>query len=80
MTKHGLQVHKGMSVVGTDRAPVGRVEAVVSTHIMVTRPSRSTIYLSFDDVQRVVGDQVILNIPAEEANTMNWPEPSKQTG
>ena len=80
MTSGQDDVREGMEVVGTYGEPVGRVRYVGPTNFLVERPGLSNIFLSFGDIQRIADGRIMLNIPAVEVETMNWPSPSMETG
>jgi hypothetical protein len=77
MAGGGYDVREGMEVVGTDQQPVGRVRSVGPANFLVERPALSSIFLSFEDIQCIADSRVVLNIPAVEVNTMNWPTPDE---
>lgn len=76
MASGRYDVREGMAVVGTDEQPVGRVRYVAPNNFLVERPALPNIFLTFDDIQCIADGRIILNIPAIEVNTMNWPTPN----
>ncbi len=80
MTSGQHDVRVGMEVVGTDGEPVGRVREVGSDNFLVERPGLTNIFLAFDDIQRITDGRVLLNIPAVEVDTMDWPSSPEETG
>ncbi len=77
MAGGGYDVREGMEVAGTDQQPVGRVRYVGPANFLVEHPALSNIFLSFEDIQSIADSRVVLNIPAVEVNTMNWPTPDE---
>jgi hypothetical protein len=74
MTKRGRlgQIREHMDVVGSDGEPVGKVDCVKGDHIVLTKddsPDNRHHKLDCSMIETVEGDQVRLDIPAEEAKS-----------
>lgn len=71
----GSQVRAGMTVCGTNGNEVGLVKEVRANDFLVNRSFQRDIYVPFNAVQTVRNDQVVLTIPADAVDTMDWPNP-----
>jgi hypothetical protein len=74
ITKRGRldQIREHMDVVGSDGEPVGKVDCVKGDHIVLTKgdsPDNRHHKLDCSMIETVEGDQVRLDIPAEEAKS-----------
>lgn len=69
------QVRSGMMVYGTNGNEIGMVREVRSNDFLVDRSLHRDIYIPFNAVQNVSNDQVFLNLPSDEVDTMEWPSP-----
>ena len=66
------QVREHMEVVGSDEQPVGKVDCVRGDRIMLTKSDSDDgrhHMLSCSQIDRIEGDKVILDQPAEEAKS-----------
>jgi hypothetical protein len=65
------QIREHMEVVGSDDQHVGTVDRVAGDRIILTKsdPESGGVHhsLSCSDINRVEGDRVVLDLPAEEA-------------
>jgi ferritin-like metal-binding protein YciE len=71
------QLQQGMEVVGSDRQSIGRVRNTRDNDFLVDRPGQRDIYVPFSAIQNVDTDsgQVVLHIPTNQVDGMNWPNP-----
>jgi len=66
------QIHEHMDVIGSDGETVGKVDCVKGDHIVLTKgdsPDNRHHMLDCSMIESVEGDQVRLDIPAEEAKS-----------
>jgi len=70
-----MQVQKGMRVVGSDTRQVGHVRDVRENDFLVDIPMHRDLYVPFSAIQNVDADRVVLNIPVDQIDDMNWPKP-----
>jgi len=71
------QVREHMDVVGSDEQHVGKVDCVRGDRIMLTKSDSEDgrhHMLSCSDIDRIEGDRVILDKPAEEAKSRLYRE------
>ncbi|HEX9131521.1 MAG TPA: DUF892 family protein [Ktedonobacteraceae bacterium] len=69
------QVQDGMRVVGSDKRQVGHVRDVRENDFLVDIPMHRDLYVPFSAIQNVDADRVVLNIPVDQIDDMNWPKP-----
>ncbi len=69
------QVRSGMTVYGTNGNEIGMVKDIRSNDFLVSRSLHRDIYVPLNAVQSVSNDQVYLNIPSDQVDDMNWPNP-----
>ena len=69
------QMRAGMTVYGTNGDEIGLVKEVRSNDFLVDRSLRRDVYVPFNAIQTVRNDQVVLNLPADQVDSMNWPNP-----
>ena len=80
--KRGLlgQIREHMEVVGSDDQPVGKVDRVAGERLILTKSDADSggahHSLSCTDVDRVEGERVILDCPAEQAK-QRWRDESR---
>jgi hypothetical protein len=72
MTFGRMQVQPGMEVVGTGAQPIGRVSAVRDEDFQLVRPGHSGIYIPYEAIRAMIGDQVVLNVHANEVDAQGW--------
>jgi hypothetical protein len=65
-----------MEVLGADATTIGRVKDVSSNYLLIDRPLRRDIYVPFDAIQTTYDSRVVLAIPSDQVDDMNWPRPS----
>ena len=65
----------GMTVYGTNGDEIGLVKEVRSNDFLVDRSLRRDVYVPFNAIQTVRNDQVVLNLPADQVDSMSWPNP-----
>ena len=70
-----FQAAAGLEVLGADGARVGQVKAARPPDILVDRALKRDVYVPFEAVQDVRENQIILTIPADQVDSMNWPRP-----
>ncbi len=66
-------LQEGMQVVDVQGAPVGTIKEVHANDFLLNRSNARDIYVPFSACQ-VSGDQVRLNVSADQVNTQNWEE------
>ena len=59
----------GMVVIDRHQEQIGTVGEVRDTDFLVERPGQRGVYISFDHVQEVQGNQVLLSIAADQVET-----------
>lgn len=64
-----FRVAPGMAVIDPHREQIGTVHEVRDTDFLVDRPGQRGVYISFDHVQEVQGNQVLLSLPANQVET-----------
>ena len=64
-----FQVAPGMVVIDRHQEQIGTVGEVRDTDFLVERPGQRGVYISFDHVQEVQGNQVLLSIAADQVET-----------
>ena len=69
------QVRSGMTVYGVNGNEIGMVKEIRSNDFLVNRSLHRDIFVPFNAVQSVSDDQVYLNVPSDQVDTMNWPSP-----
>jgi hypothetical protein len=69
------QIRQGMAVVGSDTGQVGKVKEVRDVDFLVDRRGRRDVYVPFDAIQETTGDRIMLNLPADRVEDMNWEKP-----
>jgi hypothetical protein len=69
------EVQIGMPVVGSDGALLGQVRAVHERGILVERHMQRDLVVPFEALH-VLGDQALLNVPAEQADAPGWGQSS----
>jgi hypothetical protein len=70
------QVQEEMEVVGSDMDKVGSVKEVRANDFLVNRHMKRDVYVPYTAIRDVSGNQVVLNIPASQVDSMGWPNPS----
>jgi len=79
MTFGRLQVQPGMQVVGTGATPVGQVAEVHDENFRVVRPGGEDIYVPYEAIRAMLGDQVVLGIHANEIDAQGWSAATPET-
>jgi len=69
------QLQQGMQVVGSDMGKIGNVKDVRENDFLVDIPMQRDVYVPFNAIQNVNGDQVVLTIPVSQIKDMNWSNP-----
>jgi ferritin-like metal-binding protein YciE len=69
------QVRPGMAVVGSDASQVGQVKEVRDADFLVDRRGRRDVFVPVDAIQEITGDRIMLNLPADQVDDMNWEKP-----
>ena len=72
MTFGRMQVQPGMEVVGTGAQPIGRVSVVREADFRIVRPDRDDIYVPYETIRAMIGDQVVLGVHANDVDTQGW--------
>ena len=65
-----------MAVVGSDASQVGQVKDVRDADFLVDRPRQRDVYVPFDAIQETTGNRIMLNLPADRVDDMDWEKPS----
>ena len=65
----------GMEVVGADGGPIGALKDVDAGSVLVDRPWQRDVYVPFEAIRDVVQGQLVLTIPADQVDSMDWPKP-----
>jgi HSP20 family molecular chaperone IbpA len=71
-TTGGPPLRRGMQVVGVDGEPIGHVKELRGDEFLIDRPMARDVYAPMQFVQNMVGDQVVLGIPAGQVDHMRW--------
>jgi|GEM_PF-2582505 hypothetical protein len=67
-------LREGMGVIGSDGQPVGRVRLVGSTDfagLWIARPGGGDVWVGPTLIREVVGDEVILSVPADQVDQVS---------
>lgn len=72
VTAARIEVGKDMEVIGSDGGRVGRVKETRLSDFLVDRRLALDVYVPMEAVQRVAGDRVMLNVPADRVGDMGW--------
>jgi hypothetical protein len=72
MTFGRMQVQPGMEVVGIGNQPIGRVSAARDADFRVVRPGREDIYVPYEAIRAMIGEQVVLGVQASDVDTQGW--------
>jgi hypothetical protein len=75
MTFGRMQVQSGMEVVGTGGKPIGRVAEGSDDVFRVVRPGLGDIYVPYDVIRAMLGDQIVLDVPPDEIDARGWVSP-----
>ena len=73
MTFGRMQVQPGMEVVGTGVQPIGRVSMVRDADFRIVRPGRDDMYVPYEAIRAMIGEQVVLGVHANDVDTQGWP-------
>ncbi len=72
MTFGRMQVQPGMEVMGTGAQPIGRVSVVREADFRVVRPGREDVYVPYDAIRAMIGEQVVLSVHADDVDSQGW--------
>ena len=72
MTFGRMQVQPGMEVVGTGAQPIGRVSVVRDADFRMVRPGRDDIYVPYEAIRAMMGEQVVLSVHANDVDKQGW--------
>ena len=75
MTFGRIQVQWGMEVVGTRGKPIGRVAEGSDDVFRVVRPGLEDIYVPYDVIRAMLGEQIVLDVPPDEIDSRGWASP-----
>jgi hypothetical protein len=67
---------EGLPVLGADEVHVGRLKQVRQADLLVDRALRRDVYVPFEAIADVRGEGIVLTIPADQVDSMNWSHPS----
>ncbi len=70
------RIAAGMEVVGTDGAEAGVVKGVREGDFLVGLFLERDVYVPFDAVRNVTTHRIILDIRADQIDSMGWPHSS----
>jgi osmotically-inducible protein OsmY len=70
------QIRQGMDVVGSDASRIGQVKEVREQDFLVDRAGQRDLYVPFHAVHDVMGNQLILTVPAGQVEQQGWASPS----
>jgi hypothetical protein len=70
------QLHQGMDIVGSDANRIGQVKEVRDQDFLVDRAGQRDLYVPFDAVRDVMGNQIILTVPASQVDNQGWASPT----
>ena len=79
MTFGRMQVRPGMDVVGTGALPLGRVAEVHDEDFRVVREGRADIVVPYSAIRAMLGDQVVLDVHADEVDDKGWSRSSAES-
>ena len=68
-------VQLGMEVVGADGEPVGTVKEIHAAAALVDRAMARDVYVPFYAIDGPRGTQVVLSVPHDLVDAMDWPSP-----
>ena len=71
-----FHVTEGMPVLGADGVHVGRLKQVRLADMLVDRALRRDVYVPFEAIADVRSEGIVLTIPADQVDSMNWAHPS----
>lgn len=69
------QIQQGVEVYGSNDDYIGRVKEVTGQTFLVDRTMQRDVYVPMSAVQNMDGDQVVLNLPADEVDNQGWDNP-----
>jgi hypothetical protein len=75
MTFGRMQVQAGMVVVGTGGQPIGRVAEAQAEVFRVVRPEREDVYIPYEVIRAMLGEQIVLDVHADEVDARGWSSP-----
>ena len=75
MTVDRSQLQVGMEVVGSNGERVGQVKEVHDFDVLVDRTLWRDICVPLFAIQSVADHRIVLPIPADQVDNMNWPHP-----
>lgn len=70
-----FEVTDGMDVRGVTGTLVGRLKEVRRDDILVHRALRRDVYVPFDAIKDVRDGCIVLAVPEEQVDAMDWPHP-----
>ena len=71
----GLQAVEGMEVLGSNGERVGKVKAVRAADFLVDRPMARDVYVPFECIQAIEGEQLTLKVASGDVNDQGWANP-----
>src|SRR5437879_4720895 len=71
-----FQATEGMPVLGADGVRVGHVKQIRLADMLVDRALRRDVYVPFEAIADVRSEGIVLTIPADQVDSMNWAHPS----
>jgi hypothetical protein len=77
-TRTGYVFHatEGMPVLGADGVRVGRLKQVRLADVLVDRALQRDVYIPFEAIADVRSQGIVLSLPADQVDNMNWSHPS----
>jgi hypothetical protein len=70
------QIRPGMDVVGSDANRIGQVKEVRDLDFLVDRAGQRDLYVPFNAVRDVMGDQIVLVMPSSQVENQGWASPA----
>jgi hypothetical protein len=64
-----------MEVVGTGGQPIGRVAEAHDAVFRVVRAGREDIDIPYEVIRAMLGEQVVLDVHADEVDARGWSSP-----
>jgi hypothetical protein len=71
-----FQATEGMPVLGADGVRVGHLKQARLVDVLVDRALRRDVYVPIEAIADVTSDGIVLTIPADQVDRMNWSHPS----
>ncbi len=73
------EIAPGMQVIGSDGSKVGQVDELHDYDFMVSRGTGHDVHIPYSEIKNVSNDQVMLNVPGKQVESMHWGTTPHQT-